>query len=265
MTAGPAFEAVVSRKTTTEGHDAAIPRGHGPGMTRTPPTEMNSEHERILRSYARLAGAERRPVASYLIECAATLVLTPIGPGLFLLAFLAATAWNTAGGGIARPALWALGATVLIVALWRGRTARGRSAPGREMRGGIAADRATGRVQEERHEVLAAKALREPEQGGIILLLHTSDGRVFACYDFDSFLDAGPDAPEAGLVPRQWMRIVRFPESGIEEVLFDGAALPTGAPIPLRVEPNDWPVDTAWWDVPWDEIEDWAAEGRRAA
>ncbi|WP_281271225.1 hypothetical protein [Jannaschia seohaensis] len=37
-------------------------------------------------------------------------------------------------------------------------------------------------------------------------------------------------------------------------MLFEGEAVPTRPPLVLEADPDDWPVDGAWWDVPWDAV-----------
>ncbi|WP_146204805.1 hypothetical protein [Jannaschia seohaensis] len=181
----------------------------------TAPTRMTRDHARLLQSYARGTGAARPPAATFLLGVASTLLLTPVGLGLFIAACAALLVAERIGGVAADPLPWA--ALLAMGAVSVRQASHVRRAPGRSRlrRAGIAADRAAGEVEEERHTIAEARLLRDPDQGGRILLVHTEDDRVFATYDYASFAGPEADAAAPGITARREMRFVRFPQSGI--------------------------------------------------
>lgn len=140
-----------------------------------------------------------------------------------------------------------------LATLYSARWARGWT----DRRGALRQDLAAGRVSVEDYRFTAAFVLQEPEHGGLVYLLRTDDDGVFVHYDTGSQRtgDEGENSRSDSLVPREHLRIIRAPGSGLViESEFSGDTLDAGAPRPLRAPPGEWPEDMALCDVPWDIV-----------
>jgi hypothetical protein len=120
------------------------------------------------------------------------------------------------------------------------------------------ADLESGRVIEEHYHFREAKRFQEPEHGGLIYFLRTDDDRVLTFFDYDSQeLGARDQDPlQSRVVARAELTIVRAPRSALViEKRFSGEPLATGAPLPLTVEPGEWPESDIGCDIPWEQLE----------
>jgi hypothetical protein len=148
--------------------------------------------------------------------------------------------------GVLGSALIAVVSSVRWVASWR------------DYRPLVHADIESGRVIEEHYQFDEAKRFQEPEHGGLIYFLRTDDGNVLTFFDHESQdLGArGEDPLQSSFVPLAELIIVRAPRSAfVIDKRFAGKPLGVGAPLPLTVEPGEWPESDVSCDIPWNELE----------
>lgn len=122
----------------------------------------------------------------------------------------------------------------------------------------LPADLDAGQVDEEHYEFTDAKRFQEPEHGGLIYFLRTTSGEVITLYDRESQdLGArGKDPMNSSFAPRSDLMIVRAPRTRfVIKKSFSGARLKVGQPVELCVQPDRWPEDEAYCEVPWSELE----------
>lgn len=122
----------------------------------------------------------------------------------------------------------------------------------------VEADLARGIASVEDHAFSAAKRFQEPEHGGLMYFLKSSDGRPYVLYDTESReLGAQQKNPlDSSFVPRSALRVVRA--AGSRLVLaseFSGSELPRPEPIALTVKPAQWPEEDEYCPVDWDDLE----------
>ena len=128
----------------------------------------------------------------------------------------------------------------------------------RDIRPLLAADLDAGRVVEELYQFTAAKRFQEPEHGGLMYFLRTTDDKVLVLYDYDSSnLGAREEDPfGSDFEPRDNLLIVRAPKTGyVISEQFSGVSLDAGDPLKLTIAPQLWPQSEAYCDIPWNELE----------
>lgn len=128
----------------------------------------------------------------------------------------------------------------------------------RDIRPDLRADLEGGQVIEETCEFTAAKRFQEPEHGGLIYFLRTTDDKVLVLYDHESQdLGVQDENPlKSTFQPRTELLIVRAPKTGfIISKRFSGAALNAGDPHELSVAPQSWPESETYCKLRWDELE----------
>lgn len=122
----------------------------------------------------------------------------------------------------------------------------------------VSTDIASDSVDEEHYELTAAKSFEDPEHGGLIYFLRTSDDKVLTLYDYEG-LELGAQNEESSkrsLVPRSTLVMVRAPHSGfVISKTFSGSALECGRSLELSADPKDWPESDVYCDIPWSELE----------
>ena len=114
------------------------------------------------------------------------------------------------------------------------------------------------KVIEESYRFIGAKRFQEPEHGGLIYFLHSTENEVFTVYDYES-QTLGVDDKDPLLSPyrpQAGLRLVRAPASGyVLSTQSSGAELSVGLPLALTVKPAEWPEDESLCPIPWDQLE----------
>lgn len=114
------------------------------------------------------------------------------------------------------------------------------------------------RVDEEHYAFTAAKRFQEPEHGGLIYFLRTTEDRVLTLFDHES-QDLGAqeqDPLSSSFRPMSALVMVRAPKTGfVVEKNFAGTPLEAGDPVALDLEPKLWPETECYCNIPWAELE----------
>ncbi len=127
-----------------------------------------------------------------------------------------------------------------------------------DIRPGLRADLEKGLVTEEAYEFTSTKRFQEPEHGGLIYFLRTTDDKVLVLYDDESQeLGAQGENPlNSKFQPSTELLLVRAPQTGIViSRHFSGSALDPGKPLEISVEPQAWPEPETYCKYRWDELE----------
>lgn len=123
-----------------------------------------------------------------------------------------------------------------------------------DYRSNLESDLAEGVVSEERYKISGVKRFQEPEHGGLIYFLRTTDDRSLVLYDDES--QRVDDSLKSTFRPSEDLVMVRAPSTGfVIEKVFSGAPLSLPNPIQLVAPPNQWPENEAFTDIPWDDLE----------
>lgn len=113
-------------------------------------------------------------------------------------------------------------------------------------------------VNEERYVFKEAKRFQEPEHGGLMYFLRSTENEVFTAYDYES-QTLGVDDKDpllSGYRPLKNLLIVRAPSSGfILKIQSHGAQLSVGPPLDLTVKPDEWPEAESLCPIPWEQLE----------
>jgi hypothetical protein len=128
----------------------------------------------------------------------------------------------------------------------------------RALRRKARSDLANGLVDERHYTFVEAKRFQEPEHGGLIYCLRTSDDKVLVLYDAESqdLGVAGKNPLTSSFAVASELRLVRAPQSGLTLTKhFSGTPLSVSTPVEIRLPPGKWPEDEDLWDVGWDELE----------
>ena len=128
----------------------------------------------------------------------------------------------------------------------------------KDNRPSLNADLEGGRVIEEHYRFTAAKRFQEPEHGGLLYFLRTSDDKVLVLYDADSqdFGAQGQDPLKSSFKPCAELSIVRAPKTGfVISRHFSGAPLAAGERRELALRPKDWPDSDQYSTIPWSELD----------
>ena len=113
-------------------------------------------------------------------------------------------------------------------------------------------------VLEERYRFVDAKRFQEPEHGGLIYFLRTSDDRVFVLYDYDSqdLGVQGLDPFSSSFRPKRELAIVRTPDSDmVISTEFFGEEFTISETSELRVPPEQWPESETYYDAQWSDLD----------
>jgi hypothetical protein len=122
----------------------------------------------------------------------------------------------------------------------------------------LQADLESNRVAEEHYQFVAARRFQEPEHGGLIYFLRTSERNVMVFFDHESQdLGArGEDPLKSSFEPRSELLMVRAPRARfIIDKQFSGEVLDAGEPVPLTLDPHSWPDSEEYCEIPWDELD----------
>lgn len=124
---------------------------------------------------------------------------------------------------------------------------------------GIAADLRAGKVRVEEIEFVDIKGFEEPEHGGFLYFLKTTDDRVFAALDYESQTLAINDedpltSPDR---PRRLLKLVTAPISGqCLNFRFSGDLLECSQWFVLTADLERWPDFESFVAVDWNDL-DW--------
>jgi hypothetical protein len=114
------------------------------------------------------------------------------------------------------------------------------------------------RVTEERYVFAEAKRFQEPEHGGLIYFLRSTENEVFTTYDYESqTLGVDDNEPlQSSYRPQSNMLIVRAPKSGfVLSSKSSGTELSVGTPVELTAGPKEWPEADKVCHIPWEHLE----------
>ncbi|MES1264651.1 MAG: hypothetical protein ABUU24_03245, partial [Variovorax sp.] len=122
----------------------------------------------------------------------------------------------------------------------------------------LRADIEGAKVQEEHYVFTEAKRFQEPEHGGLIYFLRTTEGKVLTLFDHES-QDLGTqerDPLTSSFRPMSALVMVRAPKTGfVVGKSFAGAPLEVGPPVTLDVDPKYWPESESYCSIQWAELE----------
>lgn len=113
------------------------------------------------------------------------------------------------------------------------------------------------KVDEEHYIFTEAKRFQEPEHGGLIYFLRTSEDKVMTLFDHESqdFGVQDADPLKSSFVPGENLVMVRAPRTRfVISQTFSGPSLDAGDPIELTADPKDWPETETYCDIPWTEL-----------
>lgn len=164
------------------------------------------------------------------------------------------------GAGFWRAAPW-LGAIALALGAVAARRSLVREIRANLQRvfGPYRADAEAALVREERHRLLHCRAVREPEEGGRIYLLHTHDGHCLVVFDHSSFerAESGADPDASTLRPAREAVLRWAPRSELLLSLrFEGEPFARCETEPFFHPLPDWSDDGRLWEHhPWAEVE----------
>ena len=122
----------------------------------------------------------------------------------------------------------------------------------------VQADLDAGVVIDEFYQFVAAKRFQEPEHGGLIYFLKTTDSMVRVLYDYESaILGTRDENPfDSDFKPRTNLLMVRVPKTGyVVSKEFSGEVLVGGDPKELAIGPELLPEAEKCCDISWDELE----------
>ncbi len=123
----------------------------------------------------------------------------------------------------------------------------------------IAADLRAGKVRVENLEFSDIKGFEEPEHGGFLYFLKTTDDRVFASFDYESqTLSIQDEDPlQSSDRPRRLLEIVTAPKSGqCLDFRFSGDLLDCKQWFVLTADLDRWPEFESFVSVDWHDL-DW--------
>jgi hypothetical protein len=155
-------------------------------------------------------------------------------------------------------AVWVLGIGTPICAVYAGISSTRWVRSWKDYRPLLQADIAAGQVTEEHYGFTSAKRFQEPEHGGLIYFLRTTEDKVLTLFDHESQdLGAqGGDPLKSSFVPRSELVMVRAPKTGLViDKTFAGALLEAGEPVELSVGPKHWPESESCVNIAWSELE----------
>lgn len=115
-----------------------------------------------------------------------------------------------------------------------------------------------GKVLEEQFRFVEARRFQEPEHGGLIYCLRTSDDRVFVIYDYASqdLGVQGLDPFTSGFRPRRELAIVRTPISDmVISTEFAGEDFTFSETTELAAPSDQWPESEKFYDVDWADLD----------
>lgn len=130
--------------------------------------------------------------------------------------------------------------------------------PNPEYRRRLLRDIDNGIVEVEACELTEVKVFEEPEHGGLMYFLHTTDNRVYVSFDYESqdLGVAGEDPMASSFKPKRKLNIHRTPISRtvlVEE--FEGDDLDIPEPLVITTQPEAWPDFEDFVDISWNGLE----------
>jgi len=174
------------------------------------------------------------------------------------LAWLARKLLDADFGLHSSAAPWVLGIAVPLTAIYAIVSSARWVAAGEDYRPQLQADIDGAQVAEEHYVFTDAKRFQEPEHGGLIYFLRTSDDKVFTLFDHESqdLALQGNDPLKSRFAPRTALVMVKAPRADwVISQHFSGEVLKAGDPVELELDPKDWPESECYCDIPWAELE----------
>lgn len=113
-------------------------------------------------------------------------------------------------------------------------------------------------VAEEHYVFSESKRFQEPEHGGFLYFLRIDKDRSLVLFDHESqdLGVQGDDPLKSSFSPQSRLIMVRAPHSRfVISTTFSGESLATGDPLPLELDPSEWPEQETLCDIPWAELE----------
>jgi hypothetical protein len=115
-----------------------------------------------------------------------------------------------------------------------------------------------GMVSEERLAFVEARKFQEPEHGGLIYFLRTTEDRVFVLYDHES-QDLGVDGRDplrSSFHPKSELLMIRAPHTRLViSKTFAGEEFQVTSIRELVAPPKEWPETDEFCSVPWADLE----------
>ena len=118
----------------------------------------------------------------------------------------------------------------------------------------IEADLASGMVEELALRIVEAIRLQEPEHGGFLFFLRTTDERVYVQYDYESqnLSVDDQDPEESSYLPRETLSVTRTRNEGrVLASYFNGQPVPIVQKGTLSMKPKRWPEPDTFCSTPW--------------
>lgn len=113
-------------------------------------------------------------------------------------------------------------------------------------------------VKDESYQIKDVKRFIEPEHGGLIYFLLTSNNRILVLYDYESaeLGTNGEDSLSGSFEVRNMLNIVKAPKSDhVLRQYFSGDLIEPHKPIDMTLPPEEWPEDATWYRGKWDRLE----------
>jgi hypothetical protein len=152
---------------------------------------------------------------------------------------------------------WLLSAGVVFFALAIGSEVVKTFRRSRAVLGPLVADLSSETVEEKTLNIVDAMRFQEPEHGGFLYFLRTSDERVYVQFDYES-QDLGVDGQDPMLSkysPRTVLKIIRAPQSGhILASDFSGDPVRISQTKKLKAKPRKWPEPDTFCKIPWSRL-----------
>lgn len=226
-------------------------------VVRRAATELERVYlEDILRNAATTGHRWKQGAENALVLCAASLL------GLVIVwlgaAWLARKLFAVDFGLHSGAAVWVLGAATPLCATYSVISSTRWVRGWKDYRPLLKADIGVGEVSEEHYVFVSAKRFQEPEHGGLMYLLRTTEDKVLALFDHESRALGAQDGDPmtSTFLPRSTLTMVRAPTTGfVISRSFSGAPLEVGDTVELAIEPERWPESDNYVNIPWSDLE----------
>jgi hypothetical protein len=155
-------------------------------------------------------------------------------------------------------ALWVLGVAIPLCGIFAVRSSIRWVKGWKDYWPQLSADIATAIVFEEHYILRGVKRFQEPEHGGLMYFLLTTEDKVLTLFDHESQDLAMQDGDplKSGFLPMAELVMVRAPKTGfVIDKKFSGESLEVPDPVDLQVSPENWPESEGYCNIPWAELE----------
>jgi hypothetical protein len=222
-------------------------------MTSRPATEIERAALTAALEERRRGRADRLEI---LLGPSSTLLIL-LGVLWLILHWVGSRFFDTELGLFSPAAPWILGAGALVIVLVIGPEVLKIFRRSKSVVSALEADLASGTVEDMTLQVVQAIRLQEPEHGGFLYFLRTTDERVYVQFDYESqdLGVQGRDPETSEYLPRDTLNVVRAQKA--DRVL---ASAFTGQPVPivnkgkLTSKPKHWPEPDSFCETPWNSL-----------